>query len=226
MRFSIVIPTHQRRDLVVRMVGALDRQELRDFEVIAVADGCTDGTAAALRALQTRFPLTVLEQPHRGAAAARNAGAAVARGELLVLLDDDMEADPALLAEHDRSHREGADLALGDIPLHPDSPSTAIAAVTGRWAERRRRRLSTPGAEVPVTDLIGGQMSIPRATFERLGGFDVSFTRRGGLDPGADLDFGYRVRSLGLRVVFNPAAVSHQYYEVDAADYTRRSRDG
>ena len=224
MRFSIVIPTYQRRYLVVRTIGALKRQVLRDFEVIVVDDGSTDGTAAAIGALEVPFPLRVIEQRHLGAAAARNAGAAAADGELLLFLDDDMEADPQLLVEHDRTHGSGAELVLGDIPLHPASPRTELAAATGRWADRRRKRLSIRGTPVGLPDLLSGQLSISAAGFRRVGGFDVSYTR-GGLVPGADRDFGYRARTAGLRVVFNPAAISYQYYDVRPSDYTRRSRD-
>ncbi|MEK6276818.1 MAG: polysaccharide deacetylase family protein [Actinomycetota bacterium] len=224
MRFSIVIPTFQRRDLVARIVAALDRQQYRDFEVVVVVDGSTDGTAAALRALDVAFPLQVLEQPNRGNVAARNAGAAAAGGEVLLFLDDDMEADPALLAEHDSSQRDGADLVLGDLPLHPDSPPNLLSWGVGFWANARRERLSADGAEIGLEDLLTGQMSISRAAYERTGGFDASFTRDG-LSPGADIDFGYRVMKMGLRVAFNPAAISYQYYDVDPADFLRRSCD-
>jgi peptidoglycan/xylan/chitin deacetylase (PgdA/CDA1 family)/glycosyltransferase involved in cell wall biosynthesis len=224
-RFTVIVPTHRRRDLAVRLVRGLDDQEFGDFEVIVVVDGPADETPAALRALETRFPLTVLEQPHRGAAAARNRGAEEARGEILLFLDDDMAPHPALLAEHDRSHSEGAQLVIGHIPLDSESPPTGVAAAVGRWAERRRARLTTAEGEVPVADLLTGQISVPREAFERLGGFDVAFTR-GGLVPGADRDFGYRARKDGLRIVFNPAAISYQRYEVDARDYIRRTRDG
>lgn len=200
-------------------------QELRDFEVVVVVDGDDGETAAALRALELPFPLRVLEQRHQGAAAARNAGAAAARGRFLLFLDDDMAPDRALLAEHDRSHRGGAGVVLGHLPLDPASPPTAVAAAVGRWAERRRARLADSAGAVPVPELITGQMSLSRDAFAQLGGFDVAFTR-GGLVPGADRDFGYRARRSGLQIVFNPRAISHQYYEVDAEDYTRRSRDG
>jgi peptidoglycan/xylan/chitin deacetylase (PgdA/CDA1 family)/glycosyltransferase involved in cell wall biosynthesis len=225
-RFSVVVPTRGRRDLVLRLVRGLAEQQLRDFEAIVVVDGPEDGTAEALRALEPTFRLTVVEQPHRGAAAARNTGAAAANGEILLFLDDDMAPHPALLAEHDRSQREGAEVVLGHLPLDPSSPPTAVAAAVGRWAERRRARLTAlDGGEVPVPDLISGQISVRRDAFERLGGFDVAFTR-GGLVPGADRDFGYRARRAGLRVVFNPAAISAQRYTVDAREHTRRSRDG
>jgi peptidoglycan/xylan/chitin deacetylase (PgdA/CDA1 family)/GT2 family glycosyltransferase len=212
------VPTHERRDLVVRLVRLLDDQEYADFEAIVVVDGSSDGTTDALRALEPRFPLIVLEQPQAGPAAARNAGAAAATGEILLFLDDDMAPDRALLAAHDRSHREGAQLVLGHLPLDPASPPTAMAAVVGRWAERRRERLSARPGHVPVPDLISGQMSVARGDFERLGGFDV------GLRQGEDRDFGSRARKAGLRVVFDPGAVSRQYYDVDAGEYLRRTR--
>lgn len=224
MRFSVVIPTYRRRERVLRHVAALATQTWRDFEVVVVDDGSGDGTADSLRALETPFPLTAIEQENQGAAQARNVGARAARGELLLFLDDDMEAAPALLAEHDRSHREGADLVVGDMPLHPDSPPGLLSWGVGLWAETRRQRLAEPGAEPGLDDLLTGQMSISREAFERLGGFDTSFTRDG-LFGGEDIDFSYRVIKAGLRVAFNPEAVSYQYYEVDPEAYLRRSRE-
>jgi peptidoglycan/xylan/chitin deacetylase (PgdA/CDA1 family)/glycosyltransferase involved in cell wall biosynthesis len=224
-RFTVIVPTRGRRDLVVRLVELLREQELRDFEVVVVVDGADENTVNALRALELPFPLTVREQAHGGAAAARNAGAAVARGEILLFLDDDMAPDAALLAQHDRSYRAGAQMVLGHLPLDPASPKTATAASIGGWAERRRARLAASGDAVPVTELISGQMSLYRDAFEQLGGFDLAFTR-GGLVPGADRDFGYRARRSGLKIVFNPDAISHQFYAVDAEDFTRRTRNG
>lgn len=222
MRFSIVIPTYQRREIVARSVAALDRQSFRDFEVVVVDDGSGDGTAEALRALDVDFPLTVIRRSNEGASVARNVGAAAASGEYLVFLDDDMEADPEMLAEQDRSLREGADMVLGHLPLHPDSPDNLLSQGVGRWAEKRRARLEGIAGELPITELNTGQMSISRANFERLGGFDASFTQEG-LYGGEDLDFGYRVGRAGLRLVFNPAAISYQLYAVDPAHYTRRT---
>ena len=224
MRFSVVIPTYQRREIVERTVVSLERQTHRDFEIVVVVDGCTDGTAAVLRALRISPALRVVEQSNQGGAAARNAGAAVATGELLLFLDDDMEADPALLAEHDRSHRDGADVVLGDLPLHPSSPRTPLARGVGRWAEERRQRLSAAAAEVGLDDILTGQISISRQAFERVGRFDASFTREG-LFGGEDIDFGCRVLQAGLRVAFNADAISYQYFDVDPAAYLLRWRE-
>jgi GT2 family glycosyltransferase/peptidoglycan/xylan/chitin deacetylase (PgdA/CDA1 family) len=224
MRFSVVIPTFRRRDRVLHNVAALAGQTERDFEVIVVDDGSGDGTPGALRELQVPFPLTVIEQENLGAGAARNAGVARASGELLLFLDDDMEADPRMLAQHDRSHRDGADVVLGDLPLHPSSPSNLLSAGVGLWARTRRERLTAPGAEIGLGELLTGQISISREDYDRVGEFDPSFTREG-LFGGEDIDFGFRVLKAGLRVVFNPAAISRQYYDVAPSDYLRRARE-
>lgn len=223
-RFSVVIPTYQRRESACRSVAALDRQTLRDFEVVVAVDGSSDGTAAALRALDLDFPLTVLEQPNRGRAAAVNAGAGAASGELLLILDDDMSADPRLLAEHDRSHRDGAAVVMGDLPLDPASPPNLLSWGVGWWARDRCQRLSSAATEIGIADLLTGQLSIARSGFEAIGGFDESFTREG-LFGGEDLDLGYRLQRDGQRLVFNPAAISYQYYDVGPGEYLKRARE-
>jgi GT2 family glycosyltransferase/peptidoglycan/xylan/chitin deacetylase (PgdA/CDA1 family) len=223
-RYSVVIPTYERRRVITRGVAALEHQSERDFEVVVVVDGGRDGSADALRALRPSFPLTVIEQPNMGAAQARNRGAAAASGEILLTLDDDMEADPRMLAEHDRSHRAGADVVLGDLPIHPGSPPGMLSWGVGEWARLRRERLIAPGAEIRLDDFLTGQLSISRAAYDAVGGFDSGFTRDG-LFGGEDIDFGYRLRQAGYEIVFNPAAISYQYYDVDPGDYLRRARE-
>jgi len=222
-RFSVVIPTFQRRDVVATSVAALAAQEEAPaFEVVVVVDGSTDGTAAALRTLDPSFPLTVLEQGNLGRAAACNRGAEAARGELLLFLDDDMEAHPQLLATHDRCHRAGAEVVLGSIPLHPSSPPGFLSAAVGSWADSRARRLARH-RRPEAGEILTGQLSIRRDAFLRLGGFDTTFTRDG-VFGGEDLDLGRRILAAGLDVRFEPEAVSWQRYVVTPRQYLRQWR--
>jgi glycosyltransferase involved in cell wall biosynthesis len=221
-RFSVVVPTYERREVVMEVVAEFERQQYRDFEVIVVVDGSADGSAAALRGLAVGFPLTVVEQANLGAAQARNAGVEAAAGEILLTLDDDMIPAPEMLSEHDRSHRAGADVVLGDIPLDPGSPPNLLSWGVGEWARQRRERLVAPGAEIRLDDMLTGQLSISRAAYEAVGGFDSSFTREG-LFGGEDIDFGYRLRKAGYEIAFNPVAISRQRYDVLPGAYLRRA---
>ncbi|WP_448614627.1 glycosyltransferase [Modestobacter sp. URMC 112] len=223
-RISVVLPTYQRRDVVSDALRALaDQVYDQAYEVIVVVDGSTDGTAEALRAMQLPFPLTVLEQANAGAAAARNAGAHQARGDIVLFLDDDMEADPHLLAEHDRVHREGADAVLGHMPLHPESARTTISDAVQSWSLERLVRLSQPGAVLTLHDLLTGQLSVSTAVFRDIGGFDAAFTH-GGSFGNEDVDFGHRLLRGNYDIRFNPAAVSHQRYVVTPRQHLRQWR--
>jgi len=213
-RFTVVVPTFNRCALVVEHVRALAQQNFAGgFEVVVVVDGSTDGTAAALAELALPFPLHVIEQPNRGAAAARNRGAREAHGELLLFLDDDMEAEPEMLAVHDRRHREGADAVVGHMPLHPRSPRHFLARASAAWVEHRRATLSGRTDPLPGSNLLTGQVSMARRRFAELGGFDESFNL-GGAYGREDTDLGLRLEAAGGRLAYDPQAISHQVYEV------------
>jgi peptidoglycan/xylan/chitin deacetylase (PgdA/CDA1 family)/glycosyltransferase involved in cell wall biosynthesis len=225
LRFSVVVPTHERRDVAVAGVRALALQRgAPAYEVVVVVDGSTDGTADALRALELPVPLRVVEQERAGASAARNRGAAEARGEILLFLDDDMEADPGLLAAHERRHRAGgADAVVGHVPLHPASPETFLAARVARWADARRRQLLEQKGPLAGSNFLTGQVSIRRDRFLELGGFDLDFTRGGGYGR-EDTDLGVRLVRSGGTIVFEPEAVSWHRYVVSLAGYLRQRR--
>lgn len=222
--FSVVVPTFQRCDLVVALVQSLAAQEGGiSFECIVVVDGSTDGSATALRALSMPFPFSVVEQANAGASSARNHGARLARGRYLLFIDDDMEAHPQLLAEHRRSHQAGADVVLGHMPLHPRAPDTLIARGVAEWTEERKARLET-GGPLTLHDMLTGQISLPRALFEELNGFDGKFTE-GGSFGNEDIDLGYRLLQRQARVVFNASAITWQNYVVGPRQYMKQWRD-
>jgi len=120
---SVLVPTYQRRDSVVQAVRSILAQSYRDFEVIVVDDGSTDGTGDAIAPLGVRY----LWQENRGVSAARNAGLRVARGRVIAFLDSDNTWYPDHL-----------DVVVSALGLHPSvvAASTAPAYHVGTRLER------------------------------------------------------------------------------------------
>jgi glycosyltransferase involved in cell wall biosynthesis len=87
---SVIIPCWNVEDVVGQALESAVGQSCEVAEIICVDDGSVDGTHAVLRAFADRYPtIRVVGGPHRGAAAARNAGLALARGEYVQFLDAD-----------------------------------------------------------------------------------------------------------------------------------------
>jgi glycosyltransferase involved in cell wall biosynthesis len=103
---SVIIPSHDRRRMVVEAVDSVLAQSFRDFEIIIVDDGSEDGTAGKI-AVRYGAAVRLFTEPRRGVAAARNFGVRRARGGYLAFLDSDdlwrprkLEIQTAIMREH------------------------------------------------------------------------------------------------------------------------------
>lgn len=98
---SVIIPTHNREELVAEAVGSLIDSGWTPLEIIVVDDGSTDGTLAKLRAIETpdSVSLHIIEQEKQGQARARNAGLEGATGDFIYFLDSDDLVLPGAFAK-------------------------------------------------------------------------------------------------------------------------------
>lgn len=213
---SVVIPTYQRRAAIEKALAALARQTLpaTAYEVIVSIDGSDDGTREMVAAFPAPYRLQAVWQPNRGRAGACNAGIRAACGELVVLLDDDMEAAPQLLAAHERAHGAAPGRAvIGAAPVVPDDPAEPLAQFIRAGFERRLAKLARPDAAIRFNDVYTGNFSIRRATLLAVGAFDEDFRHYGH----EDYELAVRLLRAGVEVVYSADAVAYHHYNKDLA---------
>jgi GT2 family glycosyltransferase len=211
VKLSVVIPSHQRCASLRVVLEALAAQTLpaECFEVIVSLDGSTDGSQSMLRALAVPYRLRIVQGEQSGSGIARNRGAAAARGPVLLFLDDDIVAEPELLAEHLAAHQTAdGPVCLGRLhTLAPEGLSRWERYLTRRYDEHYAK-LARPGYVPDFWDCLSGNVSLGRDLWERSAGFDATF-RAARHD---DIEWGYRLARLGARFVYRPrAAGGHRY---------------
>jgi len=223
-RASIVIPVHGAFAHTLECLRALAAHPPGvAFEVIVVDDASPDDT---LRHLGQIDGLRVHARTSNGGfIAACNEGAALARGEFLVFLNNDTVPQPgwldALLDTFDQ-HADvglvGAKLVFPDGRLQ-EAGGVVFADGSGWNYGRGQSPDDCRFAYVRDADYCSGAaIALPRALFERLGGFDARYA------PAyyEDTDLAFAVRATGLRVVYQPAAmVVHDEGTTSGTDLTQ-----
>jgi len=216
MKISVVVPTFNRRKIVTRTVEALLAQSLPavDYEIIVVVDGSSDGTGLALRHLPHACQFRVIEQENRGPSAARNTGYRAAAADLVLFLDDDMLADPDLLAAHLAVHRQPSRIvAFGSLYLSPEcAPSLAAGCFNREIGAFYLERKRNPERKWEISDCVFSNASMACRLLDEVGGFDESFRKR------EDLELGVRLLNSEVQPQFIDNAIAYQFLDKTAAD--------
>ena len=213
---SVVIPTYQRRAAIARALRALACQTLPAvrYEVIVSIDGSDDGTREMVAEFPAPYSLRAVWRPNHGRAGACNAGIRAASGDLIVLLDDDMEASPELLAAHQCAHGDApARGVIGAAPVVPEEPARPLAQFIRAGFERRMAKLARPDYSIQFNDVYTGNFSIRRATLLDVGAFDDEFRYYGH----EDYELAVRLLRAGVELVYSPDAVARHHYNKDFA---------
>jgi glycosyltransferase involved in cell wall biosynthesis len=187
----VVVPAHDAEATIGRTLDSLARQRLdQPYEVVVVDDGSSDGTAAVVAS--AGGPVRLVEQPSPGgAAAARNRGAAEARGAVLAFTDADCFPAPDWLAAGLRCLAD-ADLIVGAVRPEPGVECGPF------------ERSLTVERETGLYET--ANVFLRRELFERLGGFEAWIHDRG-RPLSEDTWLGWRARRGGARTAFCAAAV-------------------
>ncbi len=228
--FSVVIPSWNGVKLLPTCLDSLRAQTYRPFEVLIVDNASTDESVALIRRDYPEVQLITLAE-NRGFTGAVNAGIAQARGTLVALLNQDIEADPHWLEEmaraaqthpeagaiackimlfdqRDRFHSAGDDYRLDGIPVN-----------RGVWQKDE-------GQYDTVTEVFsacGGAAAYRRCVLDEIGWFDESLFMYC-----EDIDLAWRQQLAGWRTIYTPRAVAFHRLSasgggVTASYYTGRN---
>lgn len=210
MDLTIVIPTYNRRALLADAVASLRRQTCPAdrYEILIISDGSTDGSDDDYAAPLTNPVTRLVRQEKRGfgLARARNLGTQLAAGRLVMFFDDDMTAEPGLVAAHLAAHERlgGPAAVIGRVRLSPKVPATPFCRIVlGDVCERYDSRPDEPRF-LEYGNALSWQTSFPRQRLLDLGGYDDGYSAYGW----EDIEFSYRATRAGLRFYYEPAAVS------------------
>jgi GT2 family glycosyltransferase len=205
---SIIVPTYNGMRWLPVLMEALNRQSFRDFEVIVVDDGSVDETVAFL---EHNYPVVrvVINRQNQGFVASCNTGADIARGKVIVFLNNDTEPDERwaealtlaicanpdagifaskllLFDARDTLHSTGDQIGLDGVPRN-----------RGVW----QKDAGQFDQALDVFGGCGGAVAYRRELWSALGGFDEQFWMYI-----EDADFAFRAQLLGWEAKFVPDA--------------------
>lgn len=220
VHISVVIPTYNRPHQLRACLAGLARADYarNEFEVVVVDDGGTVALESIIEPMRELLELRVERQRNAGPAAARNAGAAAAHGELLAFTDDDCIPDPAWLRTLAQSARENPGHLIGGSTINMLAANPCSAA--SQYLVSYLYEYSHGGRSGPGWPrfFASNNLAVPKAAFEDLSGFDVAFP----LAAGEDRDFCDRWNERGLPMRYEPGARVLHAHRLTFASFWRQ----
>ncbi|OGM57257.1 hypothetical protein A3E46_00885 [Candidatus Woesebacteria bacterium RIFCSPHIGHO2_12_FULL_46_16] len=194
MKISVIIPTFNEEEVMGECLKSLVGQKDKDFEVIVVDDGSTDGTLDIIKRFDVGgLELMVLKQNHKGPAAARNLGAEKSRGEILVFVDADMTFDKNFLKNLVKPILGGkvqGTFSKYEYVSNWDNVWARCWNINQNWEKGRRHPKNYPDKQKVFR-------AITKKEFDRVGGFT----------PGGYTDDYSLFEKLGYMAVSAPGAI-------------------
>jgi GT2 family glycosyltransferase len=221
---SVVISTLGNHALLRRVLDGYERQTAspESFEVLVVAD-CAEPEPAAVEAAigERAYPVRRLSGAVPGLSANRNVGWRAARAPVVLFTDNDTIPVPELVSEHLAWHRRWPEDEVAVVGIVRWATGLKVTPFM-RWLEHGVQFdfHSIPGSQASWAHLYGANSSIKRRLLERVGGYDEERLPYGY----EDLDWGYRAREHGLRVLLNRQAIVDHWRPMTVRDWQIRAR--
>ena len=212
--FSIIIPTYNRQRTLSTCLQSLTNlcYPLERFEVIVVDDGSETTPKTVVATFANHMNVTLLEQSNAGPAAARNTGAARAKGEFLAFTDDDCTPAPSWLSALAKRFVETPDHMLGGLTLNalPENPYSAASQQLLHFIYEYQIRRPEFGCL-----FVSNNMAMPAKVFHQLTGFDSNFP----MAAAEDRELCSRWQQHGYPMTFVPEAIIKHYHPMTSISY-------
>ncbi len=227
---SVIIPVYNGKATIERCLNALAQQSLPPdcYEIIVVDDGSTDTTDRVVAMWRQEHPqihCKLIRQTNQGPAVARNRGAEIAQGSLLLFTDADCRPIPdwieTFLMAFGRLPAAGAvaatessraiSAAMGTYRSEQQTPAARFAQL--EFEERYAYMRHQPGIDVVATY----SAAFERVVFQEVKGFDPSFPKANN----EDVELSYRLSELGYHMAFVPEAIVYHPHRETWWEYAK-----
>src|SRR5205085_6168325 len=192
MKLSVAIPTYRREQVLLDTLAALRALEPAPLEILVVdqTERHEPRTEEELRALDTAGRIRWIRLSQPSITRAMNVALALARGDAVLYLDDDIRPEAQLFSGHLRAHAAHADGLVAGRVIQPWEEEPA----PNPSPDARFRFSSTEAAW--VREFMGGNFSVRRDVALALGGFDENFVR---VAYRFEAEFAHRYCAMGAR---------------------------
>ncbi len=222
-KLSVVVITHNRKEILKKCLMALFNQTYpeEDYEIVIIDDGSTDDTSSMVTEIMESSPVVIryFKQENRGVAVARNNGILQAKGEISLLIGDDIIATPTLIEEHMKWHAKYGKENHGVLGYITWSPEIKVTDFMW-WLENGGFLLNYPSilnrTEVNFRFFYTGNISL-KSSYLKKNLFCEDF-----FFGYADTELGYRISKKGFRLFFNKNAVAYHCHPMDFSDFEKR----
>jgi glycosyltransferase involved in cell wall biosynthesis len=218
--FSVIVPTYNRPRQLTSCLKALSRLNYpRDrFEVIVIDDGSERRLDAIVASFRKRIDAVLLTQPHRGPAAARNRGAAIAKGQYLAFTDDDCEPGPDWIKALSIRFDKMSEQIVGGKTLNGHT-GNAYATVTQMVTDYLIHH--SGGYLGQKRFFPSNNLAIPADCFHRMGGFNTDFP----FGAGEDRELSQRFLDHDYQLVYAPEVIVYHFHRFTLETFLRRHFD-
>jgi GT2 family glycosyltransferase len=215
--FSIIVPTYNRPQQLAVCLEALARLDYsRDrFEVIVVNDGSDVSPEHVVSSFRERLDLKLINAVHGGPAAARNKGAAMAKGHFLAFTDDDCQPFPDWLRALSARFGQITDCAVGGLTLNalPDNSYSSASQLIVDIVY-----LHYNANPLKARFFATNNMAVPADCFRAIGRFDS----RNFPFASEDRDFCDRWLNHGYGMIYAPEAQIHHAHDLTFGGFLRQ----